>query len=546
MLLTMGLSSASATVGLRKWGNTTQLVVDGKPMLILGGELSNSAASSVSDIESVMPLVAAKGLNTVFVPVSWDLLEPVEGQFDFTLPDALIRTAREHNLRLVILWFGAWKNSMSCYAPLWFKTDSKRFPRSMAANGKPLEIATAFSDNVMQADRKALLRLMEHIKDVDGKENTVIMLQVENEIGMLEAARDHSPLAEKAWRSAVPSDIVKVLGGKQGQTWAEVVGTDLYGEEKFQAYYYARYVEELSREAKNILPLPIYVNAAMNSRGRTPGQYPSAGPLAHLMKIWHTAAPSVDIIAPDLYDSGYKSWVARYKTPDNPFFTPEVRLATNSGVRALYTFGEVDAISYSPFAIDHASTEVTREVKDSYTMLSKLSSMLIERQGAKADKRTTWGLLFDQDDKERVITDGDITITCRHFLTLPWDPRATDGTPWPEAGGIVMRLGKGDYLIAGNGLVVTFESNSEVTQNSDTVRGEDGFEAQGNGKTAEAATQKFTGKRIGLGYVDQVDIDDSGNIVYLRRDNGDEDHQGRHARISCGEYKMLHVKLYEY
>ena len=132
-------------------------------LFILGGELSNSAATSVEDIDEVMPRMKALGLNTVLVPAYWEFLEPTEGQFDFTLIDRTIQRARENQLKVVFLWFGAWKNSMSCYAPLWFKKDAKRFPRARTASGKPLDIASAFSDEVLKADTRAFGELMKHI-----------------------------------------------------------------------------------------------------------------------------------------------------------------------------------------------------------------------------------------------------------------------------------------------------------------------------------------------------------------------------------------------
>ena len=172
---------------------------------ILGGELSNSAATSVSDTDEVLPRMKVLGLNTVLVPVYWEFLEPVEGQMDFTLFDRTIDVARQQGLKIVPLWFGAWKNSMSCYAPAWFKRDVKRFPRAVTAEGKPLEIASCFSNNVLQADLKAFAALMQHIAEKDPQREVVIMMQIENEIGMLESARDHSPLAEKAYRQPVPN-----------------------------------------------------------------------------------------------------------------------------------------------------------------------------------------------------------------------------------------------------------------------------------------------------------------------------------------------------
>lgn len=541
--------SIQASVKLQKQGTATQLLIDGKPMLLLAGELSNSAATSIADIDEVMPRMKETGLNSVFIPAYWDLIEPQEGKYDFSLIDRVIEKARENDLKVVFLWFGAWKNSMSCYAPEWFKKDTKKYSRAMTELGKPLEIASCFSENVLNADKRAFLQLMQHIKDTDAQQQTVIMIQVENEIGMLESARDFSPLAQKAYQQQVPAELIKALKLSKKGSWEQVFGNDLYAQEKFQAYYYAKYVEQLAQAGKAIYDIPMYVNAAMNSRGRKPGEYPSAGPLAHLINIWKCAAPSIDIYAPDIYDTGFKNWVSQYKLPNNPFFTPEVRLSETSPIKALYTFGEVDAISHSPFAIDQASPKVKEEVRRGYDFINSLSPLILQNQG----KGRSWGLLFDHEDKERVIEDGDLSITCRHFFTLPWDPRATDGSKWQEGGGMILRIAKNEYLIAGNGIVVVFQKTTEKQQAEEKKLGEDGFIDNGNQhKTGNPTKQNttnpahFQGKRIGLASVDQVKVNPDGTLQYIRRDNGDQDHQGRHARISCGEWKILHVKLYEY
>jgi hypothetical protein len=560
------INVANATVKLQHQGSATQIVVNGKPMLILGGELSNSAASSIADIDSVMPLMARLGHNTVFVPAYWDLIEPNEGKFDFSLIDEVINKARENNLKVIFLWFGAWKNSMSCYAPVWFKQNASKYPRAMTKNGKPLEIASCFSEDVLNADNRAFARLMQHIADTDSKENTVIMMQIENEIGMLEDARDHSKTADKLFNAAVPNDLVTYLKAnrstlhpkmadklkaqsadmatlKSGLTWQQMFGSDVYTDEIFMAYYYARYVEHLALTARKIHNIPLYVNAAMNSRGRKPGEYPSAGPLAHLIDVWHCAAPDIDVLAPDLYDTNFKGWVAQYKLPNNFFFTPETRLSENSGVRALYTFGELDAMGFSTFAIDEAPYKVAKHVEMAYSLIDSMMPLLLRCQG----KGLTHGLLFDKNDKERVINDGETVLTCRHYFTLPWDPRAKDGSEWAEGGGLIVKLADDEYIIAGNGIVVTFTTKSEKEQEEKKTLGEDGFVNKGTESSSNAAQQqRFTGKRLGIGYVDEVTFDASGNMKYLRRENGDQDHQGRHARIPVGDYKILHVKLYQY
>ena len=491
---------------------------------IFGGELSNSAATSVDDINEVMPRMRALGLNTVLVPAYWELMEPVEGEFDFTLIDRTIEVARREQLHVVFLWFGVWKNSMSCYTPAWFKQDTKRFPRAMTAERKQMEIASCFSDNVLQADLKAFSALIRHIREKDPQREVVIMMQIENEIGMLESARDHSPLAEKAYKK---------------ERWAERYGTDEYADEKFMALSYARYVEHLAKAARKIHDMPLYVNAAMNSRGRQPGEYPSAGPLAHLIDFWHEGAPSIDLLAPDIYDTGFKSWCAQYALPNNRLFIPESRCCENSGVRALYAFGEHQALGFSPFAIDQARPQETESVTKAYDLLRQVFN-------AKRSLKS-WGLLFDQGDRERIINDDNVVMTCRHYFTLPWDPRATDGTTWPEGGAMLIRLGRYDYLLAGSGVVIDFKTPTEKQQEQQKTLGEDGFaEAGTNSQLSTFNSQLFSGKRLGLLSVDEVTIADDGTMLYLRRHNGDQTHQGRHARIGVGEWKLLHVKLYEY
>ena len=512
--------------------------------LILGGELSNSAATTVEDIDEVLPRMKALGLNTVLVPVYWELMEPVEGKMDFTLVDRIIDVARQQDLKIVPLWFGAWKNSMSCYTPAWFKRDVKRFPRVLTEEGKPLEIASCFSDNVLQADLKAFSALMRHIAEKDPRCEVVIMMQIENEIGMLESARDHSPLAEKAYKQLVPQTSLKALGIKQQGSWAEIFGTDVYADEKFMAWHYACYVEHLAKAARQIHDIPLYVNAAMNSRGRKPGEYPSAGPLAHLADIWKAGAPSIDLLAPDIYDTGFKSWASQYAMPLKPqedshvknrLFIPESRCCENSGVRALYAFGEHQALGFSPFAIDQASPKETASVTRSYGLMSQLSQV---------KPQNSWGLLFDQEDRERIIDDEGVVMTCRHFFTLPWDARATDGSTWPEGGAILIRLGKYEYLLAGCGVVVDFKTRTEKNQEQQKKLGEDGFAEAG--AAAQSAAAKFTGSRLGLLSVDEVAIDAQGQMQYLRRNNGDQSHQGRHARIGVDDWKILHIRLYEY
>ena len=537
---------AKATVKLVSGTTGAHIEINGQPMLLLGGELSNSAATSVADIQEVFPRMQALGLNTLLVPLQWDLTEPCEGRFDFTLLDTTVKAARECSMKVVFLWFGAWKNSMSCYAPAWFKADVKRFPRAVTAEGKPLEIASAFSEQVFRADSAAFTAVMRHIKDIDATQNTVVMMQIENEIGMLESARDHSTSAEKAYKKTVPSALLHSMGLKKKGSWADVFGQSDSGDEIFMAWHYAKYVERLAKTARAIHDIPLYVNAAMNSRGRKPGEYPSAGPLAHLMPVWKTAAPSVDLMAPDIYDTGFKNWAKQYATPNNPLFIPESRCCSNSGARALYVFGAYDAVGFSPFAIDNAAADAKPEIQKSYAALREAAPLLLSNKQGKAQK--SWGVLFDQTDKDTLIADGETMLQCAHYFTLPWDPRATNGSTWREGGAIIKKLAEKDYLIIGSGVVITFLTNSEWEQKKPASQlGEDGFATAGSQqRAAEKQTKRFKGKRLGLASVEEVSVNDDGTTSRVRSFCGDETHQGRHVRISVDDYKVLRVKLYEY
>lgn len=531
------------------------LSVNGTPMVVLGGELGNSSATSPEDIRATIGKLYGNGLNTVLVPAYWELIEPKKGKFDFSLVDSVIDVAAAGDMKVVFLWFGAWKNSMSCYAPEWVKRDTKKYPRARTESGKPLEILSAFSEEVQKADLAAFKELLRHIKDYE-KQATVVMIQVENEIGMLEDARDHSAEAEKEYQKGVPSDLMKFLknneatlhpklkekwnanGRKMAGSWREVFGDDIFTDEYFMAWNYARYVEKLAAEGKKILKVPFYLNAALNSRNRVPGEYPSAGPLAHLKDIWHAGAPSIEFLAPDIYDSGFESWVAQYALPDNILFIPEVRRDINNGAQAYYVTGHHDAIGISPFSIENGDSEYFNRLRGAYTTIDQLTPVMT-RKGLPLKE----GVLLSADNPTVELKDGSTRITLSHFFTLPWDPRAADKANWNDAGAILLKLDEDEYILAGSGVVAKFEDENESGQNSNI--GEDGFVASGTGAKSAKARQGRT-SRVGLLTVEEVKVNPDGSLTRLRTLNGDESHQGRHARIGVDDHKILHIKTYRY
>ena len=231
-----------------KQGAATQLVVDGKPYLALAGELTNNAATSLPMMEPIWPMLVADHLNTALVGISWAQFEPEEGHFNYTQVDGVIDKARENHMHIVFLWFGAWKNGTSSFAPYWVKKDYTRFPRIQIDDGKtvsisgPVELLSTFGDATRDADAAAFKALMAHIKEVDGAQHTVLMMQVENEVGVLRDSRDRSPAANRAYQSPVPAQLMNYLeahkdhlmpefradwaanGYKSSGTWEEVFG----------------------------------------------------------------------------------------------------------------------------------------------------------------------------------------------------------------------------------------------------------------------------------------------------------------------------------
>ncbi len=299
---------------LRQEHGATQLIVDGKPFLAIGGELNNSSASSTAFMKPIWPKLAAMKFNTVILPAYWELIEPQEGKFDFRSVDVLIENARKNNMRVVLLWFGSWKNSMSSYVPAWVKRDQQRFPRAMNASGKSIELLSALSEANLEADTRAFVALMNHVRAVDGARHTVIMVQPENEVGMVEEAREHSPAANAAYAAAVPAGLTDYLakhkdtlvpalkaaweahGSKVGASWEDTFGPGIATEELFDAWTQALYTGKVAAAGKAVYRLPMYANAALIRPGWLPGQYVSGGPLPHLIDVWRAAPPSLDLL----------------------------------------------------------------------------------------------------------------------------------------------------------------------------------------------------------------------------------------------------------
>lgn len=533
-LLLGGSRSASAQQEiphLARQGTATQLIVNSVPFLILGGELGNSSSSSLDYMRPIWPKLTALQVNTLLAPVYWELVEPQEGRFDFTLVDGLIRDARSRGMRLVLLWFGSWKNSMSSYAPAWVKTDQARFPRAESSEGQGLEILSPFSGANRDADARAFAVLMQHLRELDGHESTVIMVQVENEIGMIPEARDHSPVADSLFRGSVPQELMDYLqehrdhlsrelherwakqGFRTSGSWEEVFGHGLQTDELFMAWYFARYVQGVAAAGKAEYPLPMYVNAALIRPGYVPGRYVSAGPLPHLVDVWRAAAPAVDFLAPDIYFPNFVEWSTKYARAGNPLFIPEANRAGQPEVPAdvFYAIGEHDAIGVSPFSIESIREPAESPLAAAYALLRDLTPLILEHQGRGTMVGVRPEVAFDGtvDSTPAKVVLGDYTLTVS--FRDPWvrDQRIA------EHGGLIVALASNEFIIAGTGLTVTFAPHTP----GDPI--------------------------AGLLSVEEGHFED-GRWVGDRRLNGDQTHQGRHVRLPADAFGVQRVRLYRY
>ena len=524
-----GTAQATPLPHLAPQGTTQQLIVDGKPYLILGGELGNSTASDPAYLQPLWPKLTATHANTLFVPVEWDQIEPQQGQLDFHVIDAVIAQARDNHTRLVLLWFGAWKNSMSTYAPAWIKHDPGKYNRARDKDGVAQDIVSPFDADNLQADKTAFTALMTHLKTSD-PDHTVIMIQVENEIGMLPSVRDYSPAANAAFAGQVPPALMRYLadhkasltpqvqalwassGFKSKGTWTEVFGAGEATEEVFQAWSFATYVEAEVEAGKAALPLPMYVNAALNRPGKHPGEYPSAGPLPHLFDVWKAGAPSLDVLAIDHYFPDFTVWARKFKRRDNPLLIPEANKAgfDQAPGNAWFAFGELDSLSFSPFSFENLPDG--DPMLATYAALDNLTPLILSHQGQGDMHGFRAPVAFDGtvDETPQTFDLGGYRFTAT--MVYPWTPK--DQQDVAEHGGLIIQTGPDEFIVAGTGVTVTF--------------------ADPNAKA-----------RIGIEQIVEGHFDGS-KFVEGRWLNGDESHQGRHLAIPAGQTSILRLRLYRY
>lgn len=337
---------------IRKHNDIETLFVDGKPFFALGGEIHNSSSSSLEYMqEKVWPSIKDMDLNTLVVPITWEQLEKNEGEFNFEILEGLINQARENHIKLIILWFGLWKNSESMYVPGWMKKDTSKYFRAEKFTGEKINTISPFCNAAIEKDSLALSKIVSKIKEIDENHNTVIMIQAENEIGLLGTDRDYCPEAETKYNENIPGKVAEAFSANG--TWEEVFKDSAW--EYFMSYYFATAVEKIVSKSKSIYPLPFFTNAWLKQYPWFPGSYPSGGPVKSMHKIWKIAAPSLSTLAPDIYVPDVAGTMEEYSYEGNPLVIPEVRKDAVTASYALHAFTKYNAICYSPFGIEELS-----------------------------------------------------------------------------------------------------------------------------------------------------------------------------------------------
>ena len=448
---------------LEKRGTVTHLMVDGQPFIILGGQVGN-ATGFPDRMERAWPKLKSLNANTVEFPIYWDQIEPVEGTFHFSGVDEILRGLRAQGLRAVPLWFGTYKNGAMDYAPAWVKLDTQRFPRVLDYGGRPIDVLSPHAAATLDADRAAYAALMKHLKEFDGTEHTVIMMQVENESGILGSVRDYSPEATKLFNGPAPATLLAALKKKPG-TWKEAFGGR--AEEMFTGYYLSSYINAVARAGKEAYPIPTCVNVWMggydtNDRmtefDRPGDSYPSGGPQSHMIDLWKATAPDIDVIGPDIYHQSpiiYRMILTRYTRPDNPLFVIETGRAIAPRF-LFYALADFAAIGFTPFGVDGGpGQDVSPEFTDMAADFRLLKPALPVIAGLQGTDKLKAAVEEEAIPGRMLYFDGYDILVRFHPPARNAPPAAAPAVPSGRV--LVAQLGRDEFLLAGFDAALDFK-----------------------------------------------------------------------------------------
>ena len=492
-LLTLVVFTAAAAAqpasrpipSIEKKGESFRLLVDGRPYLMLGGQVHNSDTANANDLNKALDVLASWHANTVEVPIYWEAIEPQPGQFDFRSVDLAIQAARKRELHLVFLWFGTWKNGESHYVPEWVKRDKQKYVRVRGPRAEETEIISPLCRAAMEADARAFAAVMQHVKSIDATERTVLMVQVENEPGLVGTDRDYSEAANHEFEGSVPRELVNFLESHRPQlsvpmakvwskspksgNWKQVFGE--MAPEAFSAWLVSNYINTVATAGKHEYPLPMYVNVWLIEGVERPGRWPSGGATVNVLDVWKAAAPAIDILAPDIYYPKFYDVAAQYNRPDNPLFVPETNFNPYFVGFAYTTFGSFNGIGFSPFGIDDvlkggAPAAIGAMFEDTYSVLRPMLPLIARYQYTGKLHTILQGLANGEDWKQ--------SIRVGDHLAANVDFTATFDPVKGRASGMIIELAPDDFVVMGTGFDVTFREMEGPLRDAQLISIEEG------------------------------------------------------------------------
>lgn len=431
-----------------------QFLIDGEPFVILGLQWACESCFSKEVMNPLFAQAARLHANTAVLPLYWREVEPKEGRYDYAMIDERIRRAEENGLRVILLWFATWKNGEEFYAPDYIRSNPKVYRYSTDREGKKLVSLCPSCEATRERDARALSGIMAHLRDFDAR-HTVIMVQVENEPGIIGSDRCYCPECNERFE-------------RERDRWVTEWGD--HAAEAFGASLLCAYIDHVAERAKAAHPLPLYMNVAfglsVHSELAVPGrEHFATGAVTYLYPLYRTNLKHVDIIAPDIYHHGYSDFLRIsevYATETNPYYVAETSSSTTGRAEcnAFYAIGRHGAVGFDPWAIDSPFPErfgpplvdpiggewgpQAYALRDSYHAISSAMVQIAEAQG------TARIATFVQEAGDRVaahrFSDCDVVVNYH-------EPEGTGR-------GIVIQEGDGTYIVVGVGFSVNFRTHA--------------------------------------------------------------------------------------
>jgi Domain of unknown function (DUF5597) len=304
--------------------------------------------------------------------------------------------------------------------------------------------------------------------------------------------RDHSPEAERLFAAAVPEQLVRALNlsPRSGAGWAEVFGRD--ADEFFHAWSIARFIEQVAAAGKAEYPLPLYVNAALRDplKPGLAGTYETGGATDNVLDVWKAAAPSIDLLAPDIYmDDGvrYRKVLEQYARPDNALFVPE-NGATPAYARFFFPALGRGAIGWAPFGLDY-TTYGTKPATEENLAPFALNFRLLEPLMREAARLNFEGKLQavaeEKDEHMQTLDFGRWKAVITYGVPAFGFGQNPPGNPEPVGRALVAQLGPDQFLVTGVFCRVNFQlSDASSPLQREFVRVEEGVYENGRFRPA--------------------------------------------------------------